>query len=236
MRWLDQQPAELARHWLRRTDVPMIATHPNGKIFAANTAFCREMAYTEPELTRDGVSWMSLSRADEDMEADRENLTRLVAGDVSEYALRKHYLPKGGAPVPVTIHVLRWPIQGEISCCLVTVTFMPESSRTFQDSVMDSHRKLDRSLQELAYGLNVKLERLAGDLAASRNQTELDTFMLALTRLWSKYPRWVGFWLLVLLTFITGPSILQTMQRVSAALVGPPISTNGMDGPSGAIP
>lgn len=119
MSWLNHIEPEGLRHWLRLTAIPMLASLPDGKILWANQAYERLTGYSWAEL--ESMSWIDLTEDLEDRRADAAMAQELVRGDRFQYQFRKRYKHKTMMGPQVLIDVLRYPIDGQFVCSLVSV-------------------------------------------------------------------------------------------------------------------
>lgn len=69
---------------------------PDGRWLRVNEKLCRIVGYTRDELT--ARTFQDITHP-EDLEADLEQLRRLLAGEIANYAIDKRYLRKDGTPV-----------------------------------------------------------------------------------------------------------------------------------------
>lgn len=118
--WLDRQTPGVLRQWLKATNVPMLATRPDGAILWANQAYEDLVGYASTELV--GVrTWIELTSGAADSEGDAKMAELIASGERTEYSFRKAYLHKTQQPRPVRIHVLRYPAHGPFEFFLVSV-------------------------------------------------------------------------------------------------------------------
>ena len=129
--WIENQ-SESARHWLKGSACPMLASKADGSILWANEAAERLLGYSLAELVTTaespGLSWEDLTMDRADLRADQLMVKSLIHGDRHDYTLQKSYRSKRGDPLPSVIHVLRWPPLGDVDCFLVTLTPLRKAS------------------------------------------------------------------------------------------------------------
>jgi PAS domain S-box-containing protein len=118
--WLTKRTKEELEHWLRRCDIPLLASMPDGSILWCNPAFEDLLGYTSAELEH--MSWVDLTDAKSDREADIQMAREVAAGTRDSYNLEKKYRTKHGPAKTVRIHVLRNPFAGDFYCYFVSCT------------------------------------------------------------------------------------------------------------------
>lgn len=123
MAWIDDCSSEELRFWLQRTACPMLASGVDGSIYWCNPAFEHLVDYSLNELTRKerSITWHDLTVSRDDLDADISLAKDTAAGIRSEYQLTKQYRRKNGTPIDVMIHVMRFPLAGEMKTLLVSV-------------------------------------------------------------------------------------------------------------------
>ena len=118
--WLETKPPEMMKFWLRATSLPMLATMPDGEILWCNESFEQLVGYSSTEICGN-ITWIDLTVQSIDAEHDQNMAMEVQSGMRHEYLFRKAYRHKGGEIVPVEIHVMRWPLQGDFQWFLVSV-------------------------------------------------------------------------------------------------------------------
>lgn len=83
----------------------------NGEIYWTNRAFELWSKYTIGELQH--LGWNKLSQADDNLEADEQNLKRCLAGEISYYVVRKKFIPKHDKGEWGDLVVVKYPSEGE---------------------------------------------------------------------------------------------------------------------------
>ena len=76
--------------------IGIVLSDAEGHCLAANRAFCEMMGYSEQELV--GIHFLALTHAD-DVDACRQSMQRLLAGEFDSFRLEKRYLHRNGATV-----------------------------------------------------------------------------------------------------------------------------------------
>ncbi|MCC9655303.1 PAS domain S-box protein [Rhodopirellula halodulae] len=140
MSWLDKQTHGLAKEWIRNTAAAMLATKPDGEILWANNSFEKLLGYSSPELIGK-LSWKDLTEDEEVLKSDEQLVLETINGERTSYQLHKRYRTRGGPSLSVIIDVLRYPIQGDFECFLVTV-FPVNRNADFTLGQMEEFRKL----------------------------------------------------------------------------------------------
>ena len=120
MTWIEKQSESLLRSWLQQTKAPVLATLPNGDILWCNHAFECLLGYNNVELVG-RKTWMDLTASSEELPVDVELMNEAIKGIREDYQLQKPYRTKSGKTVDVLIDVIRYPVNGEFECFLVTV-------------------------------------------------------------------------------------------------------------------
>lgn len=125
MHWLDDQPGELVKHWLRHTSTPMLATLLDGTILWANRSFEEMIGYSSVELygkhEPNTIKWTDLTVDHGDLHYDQVMAKSVIDGEIQDYQITKQYKTKTGSLVDVIIHVTRYPSAGSFQCFLVSI-------------------------------------------------------------------------------------------------------------------
>lgn len=115
--WLNSQSQKVLSYWINNSQCPFLVSGANGEIYYCNQSFEELLGYTLIELT--DLGWEKITSTD--LTLDQKLVGEIAHGDRVEYTLRKQYLSKNGTPIPVIIHVMRYPRDGEIEFYLVSV-------------------------------------------------------------------------------------------------------------------
>ena len=117
--WLDSHPDALATY-IRRSRIPHSFTLPDGRFLWANPAWEQMLDYSVVELQE--ISWRAVTASQSDAEYDSRMAKDLASEEPTRtsYEFRKSYLRKNGTPVPVVIHVQRFPETGPFRFFIVT--------------------------------------------------------------------------------------------------------------------
>lgn len=140
----------------------MIATE-DGRIHWANASFIRFIGYSMYEfaLSSNNITWQDISAKDGTLVAEEAQLADCAAGNTAEYWIRKIYIPKGDAPVPVKLHVRRYPRDGSHEFFVIEITILDVSENaTLLRQVVDKQREMRDVTTDTANETNSKLEKL----------------------------------------------------------------------------
>ena len=97
---------------------------PNGDWIDVNSKLCQIVGYTPEELY--GLTFQDITHPD-DLNSDWSQLTRLIAGEITNYSMEKRYICKNGAFVWVNLTVA--PVRdahGELECFISIVKDISE--------------------------------------------------------------------------------------------------------------
>lgn len=191
MTWLRTLGQEELDHWLRRTDVPLLASLPEGQILWCNRAFEVLTGYTVSELHN--MTWRDLTDDADDLTADIEMAYQVQRGERESYQLQKRYRTKHGPSKRVMIHVLRNPYSGAFKCYFVSVIPLDAGYET--------------ALNEIQQVRGMMLELMA---KLSEDKTLWTKYM----EHWKKYPIPVTIATIVTLVFLLGDRLLEIIKDV----------------------
>jgi PAS domain S-box-containing protein len=91
--------------------IGMALVSPEGKWLQVNRAICEITGYSEAELLE--RTFQDITHPD-DLEADLENVRKMLAGEIKTYQMEKRYLHKNGSVVWILLSVsLVWTKSGE---------------------------------------------------------------------------------------------------------------------------
>lgn len=222
--WIDEASDDILRTWAKHSPAMKLVSTLDGQILWANDSFLEWSQYTLNEIRR--MTWMQLSVPDRNLEADIDELRRLDGYNPS-YAVRKQYIPKGQAPEWGQLNVMRYPLTGEIQCCLCTWEPLKNGTARAFAMAMEHNQSIDRKIAEMT----TEIQKLT-------NQTDEDKFVLGTIRLVQRHPK-IAIVLLVMIASIFGlNNIVELLQRTGmihlpvkvdpATPVGgiPPVSVN----------
>jgi hypothetical protein len=171
----------------------------DGQILWANAAFCDWSQYTLTELRR--LTWMSISVPDKSLEADVDEARNLDAYNPT-YQVKKQYIPKGAKPEWGQLTVMRYPLNGEIECCLCTWEPLKNGTATAFAMAMEHTQKLD-----------ARIEAMTMELRAVTTQTDEDKFVLGAIRMVQRHPKIAASFLFIALSIFGLNNVVELLQR-----------------------
>lgn len=167
--FLDQIVVDQFRYVFTNTTSPFAITKADGSFLWVNPAFEDLVNYSSYELIEKGITWKEITD-DDYLDEDQALVQDCVEGKRISYILYKTYKPKNDLPIPVQIHVLRWPLKGEVEYFFVTARRInilgtnPKRDldiiRGFYRDIMDSIEKIEQRAEELNIG-NTYSKKLA---------------------------------------------------------------------------
>jgi len=173
--WIDDTDCEPMRLWLKHTPAMKLVSSLSGHILWANSAFCEWSQYTLNELRR--MTWMQLSVPDKNLEADIDEANNLDAYSPS-YIVKKQYSPKGSKPEWGQLTVMRFPLSGEIQCCLCTWEPLKNGTATAFTMAMEHSEKLDK-----------KIETMTTEIRTLTSQSDDDKLFLGAIHIIQRNPK-----------------------------------------------
>lgn len=149
---------DLGNIWYDHSSNCKLLSGPQGQVFHANPAFLDFIKYTLTEFTRekDPVTWLDLTFIDSGYTADVEEASRIIRGESLEYKVNKFYIPKNSLPVPVRLHVQRYPKDPEkdFEFFIVDVTVIGDQYSKLFKELYENQKSLERSMRSVASSLN----------------------------------------------------------------------------------
>ena len=104
-------PNSLFHNAFEFASIGMALVSPEGKWLQVNRAICEITGYSEAELLE--RTFQDITHPD-DLEADLENVRKMLAGEIKTYQMEKRYLHKNGSVVWILLSVsLVWTKSGE---------------------------------------------------------------------------------------------------------------------------
>ncbi|TDU80849.1 PAS domain S-box-containing protein [Prosthecobacter fusiformis] len=91
---------ERFRHAFEYSAIGFALLEPDGTWMTMNRALCEIVGYTEEELL--GRTFQDITHPD-DLEADMENVNRLIRGEITHYQMEKRYIRKDGSVVWIVL-------------------------------------------------------------------------------------------------------------------------------------
>ena len=197
--WIDEASDEILRLWMKHSPTMKLVSTVDGQILWANAAFCEWSQYTLGELRR--MTWQQISVPDKNLEADIDEAKRLDSYNPT-YTIKKQYIPKGQAPEWGQLTVMRYPLTGEIQCCLCTWEPLKNGTAKAFAMAMEHSQSVDKKISEMT----AELQKLT-------NQTDEDKFVLGTIRLVQRHPRLAMAFLVVAASVFGLNNIVELLQR-----------------------
>lgn len=197
---------ELGRVMLSEASSMFLIATEDGRIHWANPSFLQFIGYSMWEFTKaDGnVTWRHISLKDDSLEADEKAVADSAAGGSNEYWVGKSYIPKGKPPVPIKLHIRRYPKEGQHEFFVGEVTVL-ESSESGE-----LLRKMNKSIDKMAEAHKgdstetiSNLEKIAA-LVEAGNQLGLGAFVRRMELLVEARPKLIGSVVLGIIAIIGG--------------------------------
>ena len=171
MRWPQTVDREALEFFLEKSSALLLATLDDGSVLWANAAFRNFIGYNAYELygkdNPNRVSWVEFSLNDSALRGDIAMARDLAEGSIDRYSTVKTYKPNGGVSKLCRIEVVRYPVQGELNACLVTVypfedgsdAALRETMTRFGD-VLGSLGAINTALAEMTDSLTANFEKI----------------------------------------------------------------------------
>ena len=96
------EPNSLFQNAFEFAAIGMALVSPEGKWLRVNRAICEITGYTEAELLE--RTFQDITHPD-DLEADLENVRKMLAGEIKTYQMKKRYFHKNGSIVWILLSV-----------------------------------------------------------------------------------------------------------------------------------
>jgi PAS domain S-box-containing protein len=210
--WIDDEANEHhLRTWLKHCPAMKLVSTLDGKILWANAAFCDWSQYTLGELRK--LTWMQISVPDKSLESDIDESKNLDAYNPT-YSVKKQYIPKGSKPEWGQLTVMRYPLSGEIECCLCTWEPLKNGTATAFAMAMEHCQKID-----------ARLEQMTAEMKMITSQTDEDKFVLGAIRMIQRYPKIAAGFLVVALSIFGANNVLALLQRTGVVTLPVKIET-----------
>jgi len=219
MAWLNKQDKEILELLVRETEIPIMFSGSDGKIYWANQAFEEFIGYALWELTTGtngkGITWDKLSVSGESLEADHEMVKQCLDGDRYKYTLKKQYIPKNSQPVWAEINVIRYPSVGTFQCFIVVVNPLKNGTQTAFALSMDRIKDFTNELIKLRERQNqVESKVIDGVSQKMSEKTETEQIFVATARLINKNQRVSAAVFLTVMVMILGTQLVQAIETV----------------------
>lgn len=198
--WIDENASEQhLRTWIKHCPAMKLVSTLDGQILWANAAFCDWSQYTLTELRK--LTWMAISVPDKSLEADVDEARNLDAYNPT-YQVKKQYIPKGAKPEWGQLTVMRYPLSGEIECCLCTWEPLKNGTATAFAMAMEHTQKLD-----------ARIEAMTVEIKAVTSQTDEDKFILGAIRMVQRHPKIAAAFVVVALSIFGLNNVVELLQR-----------------------
>lgn len=198
--WIDETANEHhLRTWIKHCPAMKLVSTLDGQILWANAAFCDWSQYTLTELRR--LTWMAISVPDKSLEADVDEARNLDAYNPT-YQVKKQYIPKGAKPEWGQLTVMRYPLSGEIECCLCTWEPLKNGTATAFAMAMEHTQRLD-----------ARIEAMTMELRAVTTQTDEDKFVLGAIRMVQRHPKIAAAFVAFALSIFGLNNVVELLQR-----------------------
>jgi hypothetical protein len=198
--WIDDIANENhLRTWVKHCPAMKLVSTLDGQILWANAAFCDWSQYTLTELRR--LTWMSISVPDKSLESDIDEAKSLDAYNPS-YQIKKQYIPKGSKPEWGQLTVMRYPLTGEIECCLCTWEPLKNGTATAFAMAMEHTQKLD-----------ARIEAMTAEIKVMTGRSDEENFILSGIRMVQRHPKVAAACLAFALSIFGLNNIVELLQR-----------------------
>lgn len=198
--WIDDIANEgHLRTWVKHCPAMKLVSTLDGQILWANAAFCDWSQYTLTELRK--MTWMAISVPDKNLESDIDESRNLDAYNPT-YQVKKQYIPKGSKPEWGQLTVMRYPLSGEIECCLCTWEPLKNGTATAFAMAMEHTVKLD-----------ARIEAMTAELRAVTTQSDEDKFILGAIRMVQRHPKIAASFLFIALSIFGLNNVVELLQR-----------------------
>jgi hypothetical protein len=198
--WIDDIANEHhLRTWVKHCPAMKLVSTLDGKILWANAAFCDWSQYTLSELRK--LTWMQISVPDKNLESDIDETKNLDAYNPS-YQVKKQYVPKGSKPEWGQLTVMRYPLSGEIECCLCTWEPLKNGTATAFAMAMEHTKKIDE-----------RLEAMTTELKVMTGRSDEENFILSGIRMVQRHPKVAAACLAFALSIFGLNNIVELLQR-----------------------
>lgn len=209
--WIDDIATDAhLRAWIKHCPAMKLVTSMDGKILWANSAFCEWSHYTLNELRR--LTWREISVPDKNLEGDDEAKT--LDSYNPSYTVLKQYQPKQSQPEWGHLSVMRYPLTGEIECCLCTWDPLKNGTATAFSMAMEHTQKLD-----------ARLEAMTAEISVLTAQTDEEKFGLSAFRMIKRHPKVAATILFVGLSVFGLNNLLSLLQKTGVVSLPVKIET-----------
>jgi len=211
--WIDETSDDVLRTWVKHCPAMKLASTIDGQILWANAAFCEWSQYTLGELRK--LSWMQISVPDRNLDADIEETKRLDTYKPT-YTVKKQYIPKSCAPEWGQLTVMRYPLTGDIQCCLCTWEPLKNGTAKAFAMAMEHSKEIDE-----------KLAAMTAEVQTLTKQTDEDKFVLGTIRLIRRHPKVAIAFLFLAASVFSLNNVVELLQRTG--LIHLPVKIEQID-------
>ena len=225
MSWLSNQPIEFFVNSFTYSEVPLVVCGESGKILWANRAFEEFIGYNTWEITTgpsgNGLDLSKLSVNDENLEADKAMLKECLAGTIKSYSVKKQYIPKNDKPVWADLHVIRYPLEGNLKYFVTTVIPLKNGTAAAFSLAMNTIKELtDKMNSYTARVSEVESNIINGVDQKIQSKTEIQNIFLNIAKLVEKYPKVSIAVIITLLTMILGNQLVEAIKNMKTIVGG----------------
>lgn len=197
--WIDDIATDAhLRAWIKHCPTMKLVTSMDGKILWANAAFCEWSHYTLNELLR--LTWREISVPDKNLEGDDE--TKTLDAYNPSYTVLKQYQPKQSQPEWGQLSVMRYPLMGEIECCLCTWDPLKNGTATAFAMAMESIGTVNKRLEEM----HIEIKTVTG-------RTDEEEWVIRGLRMIQRNPRKVAAFAAIALSIFGLNNVLSLLQK-----------------------
>lgn len=208
--WIEDANEKILRTWVKNCPAMKLVSRTNGEIVWANPAFLEWSQYTLHELQ--SLTWMQISVADKNLEADIEELKLLDRYRLS-YTVKKQYIPKGSKPEWGQLTVMRYPADGEIEYCLCTWVPFKNGTATAFNLAMEQSKAFEKKLNDMTI-----------EIAKLSSRTEEENWVIGSIKMIQKHPKIAMAFMVVALSIFGLNNVVELLQRTGMIQVPVKIS------------
>lgn len=219
MSWLSSQPIDFFVNSFTYSEVPLVVCRDSGKIVWTNKAFEEFIGYNNWELTTgpngNGLDLSRLSLNDENQEADKAMLKECIAGNIKSYSVKKQYIPKNDKAVWADLHVIRYPLEGDLKYFVTTVIPLKNGTAAAFSLAMNTIKELTDKMNTYSSQVNgMEQNIIAGVEQKIQSKTEIQNIFLNIAKLVEKHPKVSIAIVMTLLTMILGNQLVEAIKNM----------------------
>lgn len=223
MSWLSDQPVDFFVNSFTYSEVPLVVCGNSGKILWANRAFEEFIGYNSWELTVGpsgaGTDLSKLSVNDENQEADRAMLKECIAGNIKSYSVKKQYIPKNEKASWADLHVIRYPLEGDLKYFVTTVIPLKNGTAAAFSLAMNTIKELTDKMNSYSLKVSSMEENIiTGVEEKIQSKTEIQNIFLNIAKLVEKYPKVSIAVIITLLTMILGNQLVEAIKNMKTII------------------